>query len=95
MRESQHLKPSAELVSIKEQGPIATVTYQDGPVNFKYDVKSDGNDMKVVGIEQVMTFSGNFQFNPSNIPRPNIQIDQLPPLPLMMPQFSIQNNGQV
>ena len=42
-----------------------------------------------------MTFSGNFQFNPANIPKPNIQIDQLPPLPLMMPQFMIQNNGQV
>jgi len=51
--------------------------------------------MKIVGIEQVMTFSGNFQFNPTNLPTPNIQIEQLPPLPLIMPQFSIQSNGQV
>lgn len=54
LRESQHLKPSAEFVSVEDHGPIKTVTYKDGPVNIKYDVKSDGNDMRIIGIEEVI-----------------------------------------
>jgi len=49
--------------------------------------------MQIVGIEQMLTVSSNFQFNPSKMPKPTIQIEQLPPLPLMMPQFGIQANG--
>lgn len=68
------MKPTAQLVSIKENGPISTVTYKDGPINIKYDVKSDGDKIKVMGIEQLVTFSGNLQTNSLSTNEDIIQI---------------------
>ena len=66
-------------------------------MNMKYEVKTENNDMKIVGIEQIVSFSSNLQFQPNSIqdvPQNHNDI-KLPPLPLIMPQFTIQPNGEI
>ena len=66
-------------------------------MSLKYQVKTENDQMKIVGIEQIVSFSSNLQFQPVSVQEvPQNPNDlRLPPLPLIMPQFSIQPNGQL
>ena len=66
-------------------------------MSLKYKVKTENDQMKIVGIEQIVSFSSNLQFQPVSVQEvPQNPNDlKLPPLPLIMPQFTIQPNGQL
>ena len=66
-------------------------------MSLKYQIKTENDQMKIVGIEQIVSFSSNLQFQPvsiQDVPQ-NPNYLALPPLPLIMPQFIIQPNGQL
>ena len=66
-------------------------------MSLKYQLKTENDQMKIVGIEQIVSFSSNLQFQPVSIQDVPQNPDDLalPPLPLIMPQFTIQPNGQL